>query len=193
MAILNYVVLGALFCLLPAVVLWLCRRYPLLDKLGPIMVLYGLGILIGNIGWHPQEMPVAQEIATSASIPLAIPMMLFACRFTLRACSCVSASVASSLSFFRSLLAIFSLVVISLRVPRLAVLCRECTLAVCSMLRHFSRYSVSRSRPMLLCAPTILSSRSSILYSWCRWALSSSVGSMASESRMFFRQRTVRS
>lgn len=83
MAILNYVVLGALFCLLPAVVLWLCRRFPLLDKLGPIMVLYGLGILIGNIGWHPAEMPVAQEIATSASIPLAIPMMLFACRFTM--------------------------------------------------------------------------------------------------------------
>ncbi|MBP3432155.1 MAG: DUF819 family protein [Alistipes sp.] len=76
-------VLGALFCLLPAVVLWLCRRFPLLDKLGPIMVLYGLGILIGNIGWHPAEMPVAQEIATSASIPLAIPMMLFACRFTM--------------------------------------------------------------------------------------------------------------
>lgn len=83
MAILNYVVLGALFCLLPAVVLWLCRRFPLLDKLGPIMMLYGLGILIGNIGWHPAEMPVAQEIATSASIPLAIPMMLFACRFTM--------------------------------------------------------------------------------------------------------------
>ena len=83
MAILNYVVLGALFCLLPAGVLWLCRRYTLLDKLGPIMILYGLGILIGNIGWHPHEMPVAQEIATSASIPLAIPMMLFACRFTL--------------------------------------------------------------------------------------------------------------
>lgn len=83
MAILNFVVLGALFCLLPAVVLWLCRRFPLLDKLGPIMVLYGLGILIGNIGWHPAEMPVAQEIATSASIPLAIPMMLFACRFTM--------------------------------------------------------------------------------------------------------------
>lgn len=87
MAILNYVVLGALFCLLPAGVLWLCRRFPLLDKLGPIMVLYGLGIIIGNIGWHPAEMTIAQEIATNASIPLAIPMMLFACRFTLNEAS----------------------------------------------------------------------------------------------------------
>lgn len=83
MSILTYVFITLLFVLLPAVVLWLCRRFPLLDKLGPIMILYGLGILIGNIGWHPAEMPVVQEIATNATIPLAIPMMLFACRFTL--------------------------------------------------------------------------------------------------------------
>jgi len=87
MSILNYVLIALLFVLLPAVVLWLCRRFPLLDKLGPIMVLYGLGILIGNIGWHPEEMPVVQDIATSATIPLAIPMMLFACRFTLNEAS----------------------------------------------------------------------------------------------------------
>ena len=83
MSILNYILLGLIFCLAPAGVLWLCRRFPLLDKLGPIMVLYGLGILLGNIGWHPAEMPLAQEIATSATIPLAIPMMLFGCKFTL--------------------------------------------------------------------------------------------------------------
>ncbi len=83
MSILIYAFIALLFVLLPAVVLWLCRRFPLLDKLGPIMILYGLGILIGNIGWHPEQMPVVQEIATNATIPLAIPMMLFACRFTL--------------------------------------------------------------------------------------------------------------
>ena len=82
MSILIYAFIALLFVLLPAVVLWLCRRFPLLDKLGPIMILYGLGILIGNIGWHPEQMPVVQEIATNATIPLAIPMMLFACRFT---------------------------------------------------------------------------------------------------------------
>ena len=83
MSILIYAFIALLFVLLPALVLWLCRRFPLLDKLGPIMILYGLGILIGNIGWHPEHMPVVQEIATNATIPLAIPMMLFACRFTL--------------------------------------------------------------------------------------------------------------
>lgn len=83
MAILNYIIIAFIFCLAPAVVLWLCRRFPLLDKLGPIIILYGLGILIGNIAWHPAEMPIMQEVATSATIPLAIPMMLFGCCFTL--------------------------------------------------------------------------------------------------------------
>ena len=103
MAILNYLFIALLFVLLPAVVLWLCRRFPWLDKLGPIMILYGLGILIGNIGWHPEEMPIVQDIATSATIPLAIPMMLFACRFTLNEASlqlrvCLSGFLAAFLA-----------------------------------------------------------------------------------------------
>lgn len=82
MAILNYIVLGAIFCLTPAGVIWLCRRFPLLDNIGPIMILYALGMILGNLPLNIPEMAVAQEIATSATIPLAIPMMLFSCRFT---------------------------------------------------------------------------------------------------------------
>ena len=82
MAILNYIVLGAIFCLTPAGVIWLCRRFPLLDNIGPIMILYALGMILGNLPLDIPEMAVAQEIATSATIPLAIPMMLFSCRFT---------------------------------------------------------------------------------------------------------------
>ena len=82
MAILNYIVLGAIFCLTPAGVIWLCRRFPLLDNIGPIMILYALGMILGNLPLNIPEMAIAQEIATSATIPLAIPMMLFSCRFT---------------------------------------------------------------------------------------------------------------
>lgn len=39
-------------------------------------------MIIGNLPLDIPEMPVVQDIATSASIPLAIPMMLFCCRFT---------------------------------------------------------------------------------------------------------------
>lgn len=46
------------------------------------MILYAIGMIIGNLPLNIPEMAMAQEIATSASIPLAIPMMLFCCRFT---------------------------------------------------------------------------------------------------------------
>ena len=82
MTTLSYVVLGTIFCVTPAGVIWLCRRFPLLDKLGPMMVLYAIGIVIGNLPLDIPGMATVQEIATSVTIPLAIPMMLFSCRFT---------------------------------------------------------------------------------------------------------------
>lgn len=82
MAFLNSTIILLIFILAPALVLWLCRRIPLLDKIGPIMILYALGIILGNTPWKPDEMPLMQELATSASIALALPMMLFGCRFT---------------------------------------------------------------------------------------------------------------
>ena len=84
MSILSIVAISLIFCLAPAGVLWLCRRVPLLDKVGPIMILYALGILIGNMPFDIPHMAAVQDIATSATVPLAIPMMLFSCRFTRR-------------------------------------------------------------------------------------------------------------
>ena len=46
------------------------------------MILYAIGMLIGNLPIDIPEMAIAQEVATSASVPLAIPIMLFCCRFT---------------------------------------------------------------------------------------------------------------
>ena len=84
MSILYIVVITLIFCLAPAGVLWLCRRVPLLDKVGPMMILYALGMLIGNMPLEIPKMAVVQEVATNVTIPLAIPMMLFGCRFTRR-------------------------------------------------------------------------------------------------------------
>ena len=83
MVIFNYTLTTLIFVLAPALALWLCRRFSILDKIGPIMILYAFGIILGNIPWKPAEMPIMQELATSITVPLAIPMMLFGCRFTL--------------------------------------------------------------------------------------------------------------
>lgn len=76
--------LTALFCLTPAGVLWLCRRFPLLDKIGPIMILYGVGMVVGNLPMIPEAIHPLQELLPNVVIPLAIPMMLFGCTFSRR-------------------------------------------------------------------------------------------------------------
>lgn len=81
MAAINYIFAVSLFILLPLLVMWLCRRVTLLSKIGPIMVLYAIGIAIGNIPNLPAEMGTVQKILPDVMIPLAIPMMLYGCNF----------------------------------------------------------------------------------------------------------------
>ena len=78
----TYILLTLLFCTIPAGVIWLCRKYPFLDTIGPIMILYAIGIVIGNLPFMPEQMKVLQEMIPNVVIPLAIPMMLFGCAFT---------------------------------------------------------------------------------------------------------------
>lgn len=82
MAIVSYIVLTLFFILTPAGVIWLCRRFSWLDKLGPIMVLYAIGMVVGNIPSMPEQLKVLQDILPNVMIPLAIPMMLFNSNFT---------------------------------------------------------------------------------------------------------------
>ena len=70
-----------LFLLLPALVLWLCGKVKVLGKIGPVLILYILGIIIGNTV-RPESMPKIQDLLSSAMVPLAIPLMLFGCRFS---------------------------------------------------------------------------------------------------------------
>lgn len=86
MTVLNYTLLILVFCLTPALVLKLCRKFPVLDAIGPVVILYILGVIMGNLDFIgiklcPAELPVVQEILNSAMVPLAIPMMLFGCIF----------------------------------------------------------------------------------------------------------------
>ena len=83
MEIVNWTILIAAFCLIPAGVLWLCRRFSLLGKIGPVLILYFIGIIIGNIGLMPDQLPAVQELMSNAMVPLAIPLMLFSSTFKL--------------------------------------------------------------------------------------------------------------
>ena len=84
MTIFNLILLCLVFCTAPAGVLWICRKVSFFGKIGPVLLLYILGVIIGNIGIKPEGMYTLQDIMSSAMVPLAIPMMLFGCTFRLK-------------------------------------------------------------------------------------------------------------
>ena len=70
-----------IYVLTPALVIWLCNKYSFLDKIGPILLLYLIGIVIGNCGLLPDSSAKIQDILVTIMIPIAIPLMLFTCSF----------------------------------------------------------------------------------------------------------------
>lgn len=74
------ILLIILYLLAPAGVILLCRKFSFLGKIGPVLILYIMGIIIGNV-WHPSGKAQIQEILSSATVPLAIPLLLFGCKF----------------------------------------------------------------------------------------------------------------
>jgi uncharacterized membrane protein len=78
------ILFALLCCILPAVVMWLCERVKLIRRVGPVMICYIIGIVIGNSGLLPDivegEFSLRKTLSEIA-VPLAIPMMLFSCNF----------------------------------------------------------------------------------------------------------------
>ena len=80
MEIIGTILLALVFVLAPAGVMWLCRKVSWLGKIGPVLILYILGVIIGNLIHVPHQAQL-QDILSSAAVPLAIPLMLFTCTF----------------------------------------------------------------------------------------------------------------
>jgi len=69
------------YILTPAAVLWLCSKIPFLNKIGPVLLLYLVGVIVGNSGLIPHSAYSLQDLIVTVIIPLAIPLMLFSCDF----------------------------------------------------------------------------------------------------------------
>lgn len=80
------VVIILFYLLVPAAVVWLCRHAHWAEKVGAILILYFLGIILANLLVFPFDgasewiYPI-QDALTSVTIPLALPLILFACDF----------------------------------------------------------------------------------------------------------------
>ena len=90
MNILGNIFLIAIYLLAPAAVLRFCRKHTWAAKIGPILILYLIGIIVGNLGLvpflpealvNPSGKAGIQELLSSAMVPLAIPLLLYGCTF----------------------------------------------------------------------------------------------------------------
>ncbi len=65
------------FFLLPAVILFATSRSPLLKKAGPVVLTYAVGLLIGNLSILPAGFGAVQDILTTITVPLSLPLLFF--------------------------------------------------------------------------------------------------------------------
>ena len=93
MEILATIIFISIFLLAPAAVKAFCKKHKWADKIGAVLILYILGIIIGNLRLlpflpaalaHPSSLPAIQDALSSAMVPIAIPLLLLRCNFRLK-------------------------------------------------------------------------------------------------------------
>ena len=81
----SVILYAIIFIFMPAVVLWMCKKVSFFGKIGPILILYIIGVLLGQIpGLNNEATFALKDKITTIMIPLALPMMLFGCQFNFK-------------------------------------------------------------------------------------------------------------
>ncbi|MEH0022679.1 MAG: DUF819 family protein [Desulfobacter sp.] len=65
------------YLLFPAIVIYSCMRFPLLDKIGMIIICYAAGLILGNSHMLSQEIMAVQERLSEVTAALSLPLLLF--------------------------------------------------------------------------------------------------------------------
>ena len=78
---LKFVALIFLFIVAPAFIIFLEGKYKIVEKIGAVLICYAIGLVVGNIAVLPQGSDVYQNMLTTVSIPLALPLILFSMDF----------------------------------------------------------------------------------------------------------------
>ncbi len=71
------ILVAAFYVLFPILVIYLCRRYPVVDKLGAVIICYLGGILIGNSNILPPGSAAVLDTLATVTVPLSLPLLLF--------------------------------------------------------------------------------------------------------------------
>jgi len=71
------IILALFYFLFPVLVIYLDKKYSIVNKIGSVVICYGVGLLIGNVGLMPDGVSEFQESLYSGVVILAIPLLLF--------------------------------------------------------------------------------------------------------------------
>ena len=73
----SLILLALFYLFFPVVILYLCHKFSIINKIGSVLLAYGFGLVLGNIGILPEGSGKVQDLMTMITIPLAIPLLLF--------------------------------------------------------------------------------------------------------------------
>jgi uncharacterized membrane protein len=72
------VLLIAFYLLFPALAIWLAgRKIAFIHKIGPVVLCYAVGLILGNTGILPASAGAVQDTLNTVAIPLALPLLFF--------------------------------------------------------------------------------------------------------------------
>ena len=69
-------IIAILLFLLPVLIIWLSEKLSFIKKLGTVVIAYIIGFILGNSGLIGEEEKFIQEIITTITIPIALPLLL---------------------------------------------------------------------------------------------------------------------
>ncbi|QIA07209.1 DUF819 family protein [Draconibacterium halophilum] len=72
-----FLALIILFVITPVLVIYLEGKFSILKKIGAVLICYGVGLIIGNMGVLPDGAGKYQNMLTEITIPLSLPLILF--------------------------------------------------------------------------------------------------------------------
>lgn len=68
--------IAILLFLFPVLIIWLSEKLSFIKKLGVVVIAYIFGFILGNSGLIGEEEKIVQEIITTITIPIALPLLL---------------------------------------------------------------------------------------------------------------------
>ncbi len=71
------ILLTLFYLFFPALLLYLCNKYKILDQIGAVVLAYFFGLIIGNSGILPEGSKQIQELIAMITVPLSLPLLLF--------------------------------------------------------------------------------------------------------------------